>query len=231
MATILSRFTEIMKANINDLLDRMEDPAKMIDQTMRELEENLAQVKKETAGVMAEEKRCRRVLDDAQAEVDKWNNLARQAVAAGKDDDARTFLSKKQQAQSKLADAQKVYQVAADNSAKMRNMHDKLVNDLNELNDKRANLKGMAAVAKTQETINKATRNSSKAAGTMEAFDRLEDRINRRLDAAMAEAELNEGPAADEATKLAESYENGEYSGNVDAELAALKAEMGIGNN
>ena len=57
---ILDRFTDIIKANINDLLDKAEDPAKMIDQYMRELTDNLADVKKETAAVMAEEARVAR---------------------------------------------------------------------------------------------------------------------------------------------------------------------------
>ena len=61
---ILSRFGDIMKANINDLLDKCEDPEKMIDQSLRDLNQNLAEVKKETAGVMADEKRAKRDLDD-----------------------------------------------------------------------------------------------------------------------------------------------------------------------
>ena len=61
---ILSRFGDIMKANINDLLDKCEDPEKMIDQSLRDLNQNLAEVKKETAGVMADEKRAKRELDD-----------------------------------------------------------------------------------------------------------------------------------------------------------------------
>ena len=60
---ILSRFKNIMAANINALLDRAEDPAKMIDQTLRNLTVDLAEVKKETAGVMAEETRTRREAD------------------------------------------------------------------------------------------------------------------------------------------------------------------------
>ena len=54
---ILERFADIIKANINDLLDKCEDPAKMIDQYLRDLTEDLAEVKKETAAVMAEETR------------------------------------------------------------------------------------------------------------------------------------------------------------------------------
>ena len=56
---ILSRFGDIVQANVNAVLDKMEDPSKMIDQYLRELNENLAEVKKETAGVMAEETRTR----------------------------------------------------------------------------------------------------------------------------------------------------------------------------
>lgn len=52
---ILARFTDIIQANVNAVLDKMEDPAKMIDQYLRELTDNLAEVKRETAGVMAEE--------------------------------------------------------------------------------------------------------------------------------------------------------------------------------
>ncbi len=53
---ILTRFTDIMKSNINALLDKCEDPAKMIDQTLRDLREDLAEVKKETANIMLMQK-------------------------------------------------------------------------------------------------------------------------------------------------------------------------------
>ena len=66
---ILDRFTDIIKANINDLLDKAEDPAKMIDQYMRELTDNLADVKKETAAVMAEEARVAREVKANEVEV------------------------------------------------------------------------------------------------------------------------------------------------------------------
>lgn len=57
---MLDRFTDIIKANVNDLLDRAEDPSKMVDQYLRDLTESLAEVKQETAGVMAEEARTER---------------------------------------------------------------------------------------------------------------------------------------------------------------------------
>ena len=91
---ILDRFTDIIKANINDLLDKAEDPAKMIDQYMRELTDNLADVKKETAAVMAEEARVAREVKANEVEVAKYDDLARRALAAGNEGDARVFLAK-----------------------------------------------------------------------------------------------------------------------------------------
>ena len=93
---ILERFTDIIKANINDLLDKAEDPAKMIDQYLRDMTEDLAEVKRETAGVMAEETRAKRMMEDNNREIEKYDGLARKALQAGNEGDARVFLAKKQ---------------------------------------------------------------------------------------------------------------------------------------
>ena len=61
MAGIITRFKDIMSSNINALLDKAEDPSKMIDQYLRNLECDLGKVKSETASVMAEEKRAKRM--------------------------------------------------------------------------------------------------------------------------------------------------------------------------
>ena len=105
--SILSRFADIMSSNINALLDKAEDPEKMIDQYLRKASENMAQVKTETAAVMAEEARCKRLLDDATAEVNKYDGLARKALSAGNEGDAKVFLTKKQTLAEAQAAAQK----------------------------------------------------------------------------------------------------------------------------
>ena len=80
---ILTRFKDIMSANINALLDKCEDPEKMIDQYMRNLESDLGKVKAETASVMAEETRCKRELDECTADVAKYQSYAEKALKAG----------------------------------------------------------------------------------------------------------------------------------------------------
>ena len=126
MAGILKRFTDIMSANINALLDKAEDPEKMIDQYLREAQSDLGKVKAETAAVMAEEKRAGRELNECKAEADKMHNYAEKALMAGNENDARTFLAKKAALTEKQNTLELSYRMAADNAAKMRNMHDKM---------------------------------------------------------------------------------------------------------
>ena len=71
MAGILSRFKDIMSSNINALLDKVEDPMKMIDQYLRNLESDLGKVKAETAAVMAEETKSKRELDECIDSINK----------------------------------------------------------------------------------------------------------------------------------------------------------------
>lgn len=224
---ILDRFTTIVKSNINDLLDKAEDPAKLVDQYLIDLTESLAEVKQETAGVIAEEKRCQRLVDDNAAQVARMEGLAKKALSAGNEDDARTFLSKKQQLEAAGAELQKAADAAHTNADKMRQMHDKLVSDIEELKSRRESIKAKAAVAKTQGKVNEMTSGTDRAAGAIDAFNRMEAKVNKQLDTAEAVAELNEKPV-DEVEALEAKYAGAANEAAVDDELARLKAEMGL---
>ena len=173
MAGIIKRFTDIMSANINALLDKAEDPAKMIDQYLRDLESDLGKVKAESAAIMAEETRAKRELDECDQEIAKMQDYAGKAVAAGNDDDARKFLEKKATLATKRAALAQSAQLATDNATKMRGMHDKLVKDIGELNARRDAIKAKVAVAKTQENLNKIGASVNGAKDTMSAFDKM----------------------------------------------------------
>lgn len=225
---IISRFKDIMSANINALLDKCEDPEKMIDQYLRNLESDLGKVKAETAAIMAEETRAKRELDECNAEVTKYQNYAVKAVEAGNDEDARQFLVKKNQLVEKQAALQQAYDLAAANATKMRQMHDKLVKDINELNSRKDAIKAKIAVAKTQERINKMGSSVAGAENNMSAFARMEAKADKMLDQANAMAELNASSEDADVENLAAKYENtSTTSPKVDDELAALKASLG----
>lgn len=222
---ILSRFKDIMASNVNAVLDRFEDPSKMVDQLLRDLNDDLGKVKAETAGIMAEEKRAERELEECKQEVAKLQEYAEKAVMQGNDADAKTFLTKKAQYTEKQAALQQAYDLAAANSAKMRQMHDKLVEQINELNSRKDTIKAKIAVAKTQEKVNKIGSSISGAQNSLNAFDRMEAKANKMLDTAEAMAELNTDNAETEIDALKSKYSTD--TTGVDDELAALKAKLG----
>ena len=186
---ILTRFKDIMSANINALLDKCEDPEKMIDQYMRNLESDLGKVKAETASVMAEETRAKRELDECTEQVNKMQSYAEKALTAGNEADARKFLEKKQQLVSTQTALQQSYEAAAANAAKMRQMHDKLVKDIESLESRKAAIKAKVATAKAQERLNSIGSSVTGANNSMAAFSKMEAKANKMLDEANAMAE------------------------------------------
>ena len=226
---ILQRFSDIVSANVNALLDKAEDPGKMIDEYLRKATKDLAEVKQETAGVMAEESRTKRLVDDNAAQVAKFEALAKKALLAGNEDDARVFLSKKQELESAGAGLQTAYAAAHENAVKMRELHDKLVKDINTLNSRRQAVKAKMAVAKTQERVNKMGASADKLQSSMGAFERMEEKADRMLDEANAMSELS-SQAVDEAQALEEKYRTADTNASVEDELAALKLKMGLGD-
>ena len=224
---VIQRFKDIMSANINAMLDKAENPEKMIDQYMRNLESDLGKVKAETASVMAEETRAKRELDECTEQINKMQSYAEKALTAGNEADARSFLEKKQQLVTTQTALQQAYNVAADNASKMRQMHDKLVNDISDLRARKETIKAKVAVAKAQERVNQVGSSLRGVSNNMSAFDRMEEKANKMLDTANAMAQLN-ASADTNVDDLARKYDLDDVAGtsDIDDELAALKAKL-----
>lgn len=225
MAGILSRFKTIMEANINALLDKAEDPVKMADQLARDLEKDLGEVKAETVSFMAEEKRAKRAYDEGVAEVEKLQRYAEKAVLAGNDADAKVFLSEKAAKAANLESLKGAWDLAAANAAKMREMHDKLTEQLKQVEDRKAAIRAKAAMVKSQQKANEIK--SDLGGSSLAAFDALEEKLNRKLDEAEAAAELN--TKKDDMADLMAKYDDTAtvQDSGVEDELAALKAKLG----
>lgn len=233
---ILKRFKDIMTSNINALLDKAEDPEKMIDQYLRDLNSDLGKVKSETAAIMAAEKRERRELEELEKEIGDMQRYAVKALEAGNEDDARKFLQRKAELSEKVADKQTAVELAAANTQQMRQMHDKLESDIGELESRRSELKGKASVAKTQKRMNDFTSSVDGAGERISAFDKMEQKINQELDEAIAMSELNKGSGTDikdlaskydSDTSVDDELESLKAGINVDDELEALKSQLG----
>lgn len=222
---ISERFKNITSANINALLDKAEDPAKMIDQTLLNLRKDLAEVKKETASVMADEKNAKRKLDECQSKIEDYRHAAENALKSGCEDDARKLLSAKKAEENRFSALQSTYDMAAANAEKMRQMHDKLVNDIESLETRRDSIKAKTAAAKAQKHMNKVFSGGDKAAASMDAFNKYEAKADKMLDEAEAMTELN---GSDNSTDALLGKYSKPANDDVDDELEKMKKELGI---
>jgi phage shock protein A len=220
---ILTRFKDIMSSNINALLDRAEDPEKMIDQCLRNLNSDLGKVKAETAAIMAEEQRAKRSLDECKEKITKMQTYAVKALEAGNENDARKFLEEKASLTAKKAELEETYNLAAANAANMRQMHDKLVTDIGELEARKDMIKGKLSVAKAQERMNKIGSSVAGANNSIASFEKYEEAADKALDRANAMAELNRSSSEKSVKDLTRKYN---CDTSVDMELEALKASL-----
>lgn len=222
---ILSRFSEIMKSNINALLDRAEDPEKMTDQMLRNTREQFAEVKAQTASVMADAAKANRDAADCQADIARYQKAAENALISRNEGDAKKLIAQKQKLEEKYKALQQAADLANANADKMRQMYDKLASDIETLETRKDAIKVKTAAAKAQQSINRLVSGLPDTNSSLEAFDRMDARASKQLDAAMAEAQLNETSSSED---LAEKYSGSGSDVSVDSELEEMKKKLGL---
>ena len=226
---ILDRFATIMKSNINALLDKCEDPEKMIDQTIADMKRDLAEVKRETAAVMANKTMAENKLRENEEQVEKYNkaiNNAAKILAANPNDattrdEAKKLMSKRDAFSAQIPQLQENVRIASDNVAKIKQMHDKLYSDIEELESRRGTIKAKMATAKSIQHATKVMSGTKNTEASMETFSRMEDKADRALAEANAAYELEESHRSDD--DLVNKYASS--TTEADAELDALIAQ------
>ncbi|MFX3648526.1 MAG: PspA/IM30 family protein [Paenibacillus sp.] len=229
---ILSRFRDVMKANVNHMLSRAEDPEKSVNEYMRSLSSDLGQVKAETTAVLSDASRAKRALDECSAEVKKLQRYAEKSAESGDEDKARDFLEKKVKLTDKLHELQAAYERASAKGKMMKHMNDKLVADLGQLEARHAELKGRMADAKAQQQANERNVSAGRAESALKA---MEDKANQALNEAEALAELRAGAQEDDLDELiaqlerdmnADAGNNEHASPSAEEELAAIQEKL-----
>lgn len=190
---ILSRFQQIMKANVNARLDKSDNPEKAIDQYIRELNSDLGQVKAETEAILAGERRAKRALDESSSEIKKLQRYAEKSVESGDEDRAIQFLEKKASLIQSHTEVQAAYDAAASNAAQMKMMQNKLISDMAKLEARHTELKSKLAEASSKQSF---------AGGTSESFRQLEEKAQQAIHEAEALAELRAGESEDDLDAL-----------------------------
>lgn len=221
----LGRIPKILEANINDILDKCENPEKMMNQMLVDAKRDLAAVKKDTATVMADMKLAEDKWKEAQADVDRKQKAAEAAIMAGNEEDARKLLAAKQAAEVTCGTLKKNYDVCVNNANQMKAGYNKLVDNIAILEQRAATAKAQMNIAKAQTKVHDATAraNSTKIS---DSFAKYEEKAQRALAEANALTELDE--QVETAEQIMQKYENSGSTPAVDAELAALKQKLGL---
>ena len=147
---IFSRSKDITSANANAKLKKAKDSAKMVNEYLLDATEDFEESKKELETLEAEESRYKRILDEANAGIQKYTDLAKRAVRAGNEDDARVFIKQKQFIEGNIEAARKAYEQARANADKMRKMHNKIAADIETLKGLKAQMEGTELGAEMQ---------------------------------------------------------------------------------
>jgi phage shock protein A len=221
---IFGRIGTLLKANINDLIAKAEDPEKILNQLILDMKEQLIEAKKQVAVAIADEKRLKKQLDNELHMAREWEKKAMMAVRAGRDDLAKEALSRKQE-HDELASEYKAHWEAQKAAA------DKLRDSLRQLNAKIEEAKRRKNLliarqkrAEAQKTIQE-TMSGLNDTSAFDTFDRMSEKIEQMEAEAEASAELAEGFSGD---ALAGKFDELEADHGGDEALAALKAKMGV---
>lgn len=213
--------SDIIKANLNDLLDRAEDPEKMLKQMVIEMEQSVNKATLAVAQAIANEKSLERKLEKARKDKEDWEQKAVLALQNGREDLAKAALEKKAVCERNYNDLLPILEQARQTSVKLRQQLDQLKNKLEEARTRQSTLIARSQAAKAQKQI--AQSFSGVGTDAFSKFDKFESKIEQLEAEASAFEQL-----AGENTSLEDEFKKLTSSSDVDAELLALKAKMGM---
>jgi phage shock protein A len=217
---LFDRISRVVRANVNDMVSKAEDPEKILEQALIEMQEDLVQLRQAVASAIATQKRTQQQFNQVQTEANNWQQRAQLALQKGDENLAREALTRKKSS----TDAANGYQsqLANQNATvdQLKNTLIALEGKISEAKTKKDMLKARAQAAKANEQLQgmAAGMNSGSA---MAAFERMEDKVLQLEARSQAAAEI---AGADLASKFARL----ESSSDVDLELEALKSSMGM---
>lgn len=221
---ILSRLATLIKSNLNDLISRSEDPEKMLEQILLDMNQQLLEAKKQVAVSIADEKRLRAQSDQQKALVGEWEKKAMLAVRAGNDELAREALARKKEHTALAEQYEQQW-------AKQKQAVDQLKLALRALNSKIEEAKRKKGLliarkkrAEAQRSIQE-TMSGLRSTSAFDAFDRMSSKIEQMEAEAEAGAELAEQYSGD---VLAQKFQQLEATAGADEDLLELKRKMGV---
>ncbi len=218
--SFLTRIKDLVSSNVNDMLDGAEDPEKMAEEYLRQLREEYYEAKSSVASAMADERRLEQKLAYYEADLEKWQTNAENALRAGKEDLARAALQKKTQAQSMVDQYRAQHTRQSEQVDELQEALVQLETRIAETQSRKEVIVAKKNRARTQETLQQTMRGVNQA-GALDKLTALEEKVDDRLAKAEAMADL-------ESSTLESQFVELEKESAVDSELEELKRKLGM---
>lgn len=216
---LFGKFVDILKSNVNDMLDKAEDPEKMVKLMVVEMQEAVSQSTSALAQAMGNRNRLEKQLLAVKQASDQWQQKAMTALKAGNEDLARQALSQKATYDSQVTSYQTMFDQADATTRQMKEQVHKLKEKLDEARAKESMLIARSQNAKAQADIAKKIGGFDN--NSFAKFDKFEEKIMKKEAEAQAFTEM-----ANESVQLEDQFKDLEKKSAVDSELEKLKAMM-----
>lgn len=220
---IFQRLSDLLKSNVNDLIDRAEDPEKMVKQIIIDMQKELSKSTQALGQAKASERIAQKQYNDAVKTSSEWEQKAKAALSAGNEELAKKALANKVKADKDVEAYKEMYDTISQQTDTIQTQVEVLKSKLEEAKSRQAMLIARSRMAETQKNLAKSTGGFDPGSAS-EKFSRMEEKIERKEAEAQAFSEIAgsaDGSDADEFAKL-------ESDSKVDLELERLKSEMGM---
>lgn len=226
---ILDRLGRSLKANLNSMIDKAEDPAKMIAQTIEDMQDEIKKARQEVVQALASEKQLEKKAAEQAKEAENWERKAMLALEHGDEELAREGLKRKKKAEADAAEAERLRTQQATYVNDLRGSIDQLERKIEEIKARKGALAAQVSRSRTASTDPLAGASSSMSGGpaspALSRLKEMQDRIDH-MEAEVEAHQLLDDPKRAEIDEKFRKLERGETQEAVDDEIAALKRKL-----
>lgn len=219
---MLDRLVRLVASNVNGLLKKMEDPEKIIEQAVTDMQNDLVKIRQSYAEVSATQKRFERQREAAESETDLWYRRAQTAMQKGDEALAKEALTRRKTQKEMVDSLSKQIVVQAQASEKLYNSMLTLEEKIVEAKRQKEALIARARTAKTSLQVNEMLNSLTTTSSSMEAFNRMKDKV----DSLETQAEIAGEMAGIPNRSLEDKFKGFDGDDDMESELAQLRKQL-----
>jgi phage shock protein A len=224
---IFDRLSTLFRSNINDLISSAENPERMLNQLITDMNDQLIKAKQQVAIAIADEKKLREQFERERQQAAEWENKAELAIRSDRDDLARQALVRQQEYAERAQAFYMEWQAQLGQTEQLKGQLRDLADKIEEAKRKRNLLLAKQRRAEAQQRIQQ-TMSSLSEKSAFEAFARMEEKIESNVRRVAASAEIDAEFRGDKLSEEFKQLERGASGADAESRLLALKQKMGV---